>query len=139
WLGRSAIVAELRRCQEAVQAATGSTPAYFRPPFGYRNPWVISAARELKMRTVMWTLLPGDWKAPSAEWLVRQLQPTGTRTAGPAPGATGDVLCLHDGAHVALNGDRSHTLGALESCLPRWSEQGLKFVTISEAAQTAAR
>jgi len=31
------------------------------------------------MRVVMWTLLPGDWRAPSAEWLIQRMEPIAVR------------------------------------------------------------
>ena len=138
WLSRKAIADELRRCQDALEAATGTRAAHFRPPWGYRNPWVAGAARALGMQTVMWTLMPGDWKAPNADWLSARMQPIAEHAARASGMAGGDVLCLHDGAHRGLGGDRSTTLAALEYCLPRWRDAGLKFVTISEAAKAAA-
>jgi len=45
---------------------------------------------------------------------------------------TGDVLCLHDGDYLHLNGDRSHTLAALGYWLPRWRDLGLEFVTMNQ-------
>jgi len=138
WLSRSAVRDELRRCQEALQNATGRPALYFRPPYGYRNPWVVSTARQLGMQTVIWTLLPGDWKAPSGEWLVRRMRPITEHAQSAASRDAGDILCLHDGAHRALGGDRTRTLAALEACLPRWRDLGLKFVTISGAAKLPA-
>lgn len=138
WLSPRAVGEELRRCQDALEAATGSRAAYFRPPWGYRNPWVVGAARRLGMQTVLWTLIPGDWKAPTAEWLSTKMQPIAKHAARASRRRGGDVLCLHDGAHRGLGGDRSLTLAALEYWLPRWRDAGLKFVTISEAVKLPA-
>jgi len=136
---------ELRLCHDAISNTLGSPPKWFRPPFGFRNPWVVPAARELGYRTVMWTLLPGDWKEKPLEWLIPRLQPIANHAqrglgnrSKPAAGS-GDVLCLHDGTHRQMNGDRSRTLAALEHWLPRWRDLGLKFVTIGEAVSTPAR
>lgn len=139
WLPPSEVREELQRCQDALCDAAGSGATYFRPPYGFRNPWVVSNARELGMRTVMWTLLPGDWKARSAEWLAERMRPIAQRAESPARQSSGDVLCLHDGTHRALGGDRTCTLEALEYWLPRWRDLGLKFVTISEAVSLPAR
>jgi peptidoglycan/xylan/chitin deacetylase (PgdA/CDA1 family) len=139
WMSPSAVRDELKRCQSTLQAATGNEAKYFRPPYGFRNPWVVSTARELGMQTVMWTLIPGDWRARSTEWLARRMQPIAQHAEGSSVHGMGDVLCLHDGAHRALGGDRSHTIGALEYWLPRWRDHGLKFVTISEAVKLPAR
>jgi peptidoglycan-N-acetylglucosamine deacetylase len=137
---------ELRLCHDAIRGAIGKPTKWFRPPYGLRNPWVIPAARELGYRTVMWTLIPGDWMDKPAEWLIPRLQPIADRAQRNLPKfsnasaarGTGDILCLHDGAHRDLNGDRSRTLVALEHWLPRWRDLGLEFVTMEDAVNTPA-
>jgi peptidoglycan/xylan/chitin deacetylase (PgdA/CDA1 family) len=136
WLSPRAIRNELRQCQSALQDVVGAAAKSFRPPYGLRNPWVVGTARELGMQTVMWTLLPGDWREKSVEWLTRRMSPIADHAQDSANRAAGDVLCLHDGAHRQLNGDRIRTLQALEYWFPRWRDLGLKFVTIGEAANT---
>jgi peptidoglycan/xylan/chitin deacetylase (PgdA/CDA1 family) len=145
WLNPTKVRVELRLCHDAIRGVIGTPPKWFRPPFGMRNPWVIPAARELGYRTVMWTLLPGDWLEKPAEWLIARMQPiadNARRNQGngsqSAAAGTGDVLCLHDGGHRELNGDRSRTLAALEYWLPRWRDLGLEFVTIGEAVSVPA-
>jgi len=138
WLGPNAVRDELERCQDALCDATGSHARFFRPPYGFRNPWVVSTARDLGMQTVLWTLLPGDWRANSSEWLAERMLPIAEHAERASGRRTGDVICLHDGTHRALGGDRNHTLSALEYWLPRWRDLGLKFVTISEAVTLPA-
>ncbi len=146
WLKPDQITVELRCCNFSIVAATGAPPKWFRPPFGMRNPWVVPVARELKQRVVMWTLIPGDWRATSSEWLTPRMEPIAARAKrnlsarGAASGVatTGDILCLHDGSHRQLNADRLPTLAALEHWLPRWRDLGLEFVTIDEAVSTPA-
>jgi peptidoglycan/xylan/chitin deacetylase (PgdA/CDA1 family) len=124
----------------SIAAATGALPKWFRPPWGLRNPWVAKVTRELDLRTAMWTLLPSDWRAPTAEWLIPRMQPIASRAARvqPSTGGTGDILCLHDGSHHAQNADRTRTLAALEYWLPRWRDLGLEFATIDQAVHTPA-
>jgi peptidoglycan/xylan/chitin deacetylase (PgdA/CDA1 family) len=159
------IRAELRLCHDAISNTLGALPKWFRPPFGLRNPWVIPEAQKLGYQTVMWTLLPGDWREKPAEWLIARMQPIADRakkaqlataeekadpsassrggprdkgrddTEGVRAVGVGDVLCLHDGGHRGLNADRSRTLAALEHWLPRWRDLGLEFVTIDEAVR----
>jgi len=138
----SGIREEMEDCNGAIAEVLGSAPRWFRPPFGLRNPWVISTANTLGMQAVMWTLLPGDWRATSAEWLIPRLAPIARRAAANSDGkgefregGTGDILCLHDGYHRHQNGDRRHTLKAMEYWLPRWQDLGLEFVTIDEAVR----
>jgi peptidoglycan/xylan/chitin deacetylase (PgdA/CDA1 family) len=136
---------ELRLCHDAISNAIGAPPKWFRPPYGFRNPWVIPAARELGYRTVMWTLMPGDWKEKPLDWLISRTQPIAqhaqqslTKDSNPAAGGTGDILCLHDGSHRQLDVDRTRTLAALEHWLPRWRDLGLEFATIDQAVSTPA-
>jgi peptidoglycan/xylan/chitin deacetylase (PgdA/CDA1 family) len=146
WLTPTQVRIELRLCHDAISNTTGAPPRWFRPPFGMRNPWVIPAARELGYRTAMWTLLPGDWREKPAEWLILRMQPISQHaqqrlaigSGGEAGGRTGDILCLHDGAHRQLHADRTRTIAAVEHWLPRWRDLGLEFVTIDEAVRTPA-
>lgn len=140
WQSPSAIRSEMQRCHEAIGLALGFAPKWFRPPFGFRNPWVVKSAAELSMRTVMWTLLPGDWKPRPLEKLVGNLQPIANHAqeSVSSPRATGDVLCLHDGGHRVQNADRTNTFKALEHWLPRWRDAGLEFVTIEDAVKNSA-
>lgn len=144
-LGPMKIRVELRLCHAAICHAIGAPPKWFRPPYGFRNPWVIPAARELGCQTVMWTVIPGDWKEKPLDWLISRMQPIAqhaqqslAKSSNPAASTTGDVLCLHDGSRQQLNGDRTRTLAALEHWLPRWRDLGLEFVTIDQAVSTPA-
>jgi len=140
WLNLKRVRVELRLCHDAITGATGAPPKWFRPPFGLRNPWVIPAARELGYRTVMWSLIPGDWREKPEEWLIQRMEPIAAKakknldnSSSASSKGAGDVLCLHDGWHRQLNGDRARTLTALEYWLPRWRDLGLEFVTIDDA------
>jgi peptidoglycan/xylan/chitin deacetylase (PgdA/CDA1 family) len=130
---------ELTCCADAIRQAAGVEPRWFRPPFGFRSPWLHDIVKRQGMRTVMWTLIPGDWRVKPAEWLIKRMNPIAEHArkklppaAGYGGGLTGDILCLHDGNHRHLNGDRAHTVAALEYWLPRWRDLGLEFVTMDE-------
>ena len=144
WTSASQTRDELHRCQDAITGALDAPPTFFRPPFGWRNPWLATAARELQLRVVTWTLLPGDWRAPTDDWLIDRMRSISAHAksaasrANAATSARGDILCLHDGGHRAQNTDRTRTLAALEECLPRWRDLGLEFVTMNEAVSTPA-
>jgi peptidoglycan-N-acetylglucosamine deacetylase len=143
--------AELLRCSEAIHRATWLEPHWFRPPFGFRSPWLAEVVHQQRMHTVMWTLIPGDWRDKSVDWLAARMQPVADRarqnlqsaansdprTDTHRPARCGDILCLHDGYHAQPNGDRTRTLAALELWLPRWRDLGLEFVTIKQATEKA--
>jgi peptidoglycan/xylan/chitin deacetylase (PgdA/CDA1 family) len=135
---------ELLRCNEAIHHAALVEPRWFRPPFGYRSPWLGEIATQLRLRTVMWTLLPGDWRPKPDAWLIDRLKPVvahaqdlSAKSNAPQVRPAGDILCLHDGDYARPNADRARTLAALEFWLPRWLDLGLEFVTISQAAGKA--
>ena len=108
-------------------------------PFEERTARLAAAVGDLNMRVLMWSQFPGDWRAPSSEWLIDRMKPIAVR-AGGAKAATlaGDVLCLHDGSHRAQNAGRTRTLAALEFWLPRWRDLGLEFATIDQAVRLPA-
>lgn len=137
WTSATQTRDELRRCHDAIATALNAPSKFFRPPFGWRNPWLAASARELNLQVVTWTLLPGDWHAPTDDWLVHRLDPISAH-AKSSGRSGGDILCLHDGGHRTQNADRAHTLAALERCLPRWRDLGLYFVTMNEAVSTPA-
>ena len=129
---------ELARCQEAIHRATWAAPRWFRPPFGFRSPWLGDVVQRQGMRAVMWTHLPGDWLAKPPQWLIERLRPVAQTAQQNIPKVksgtptTGDVICLHDGDYTHLNGDRRPTVEALAYWLPRWRDLGLEFVTMDQ-------
>ena len=44
----------------------------------------------------------------------------------------GDMVLLHDGDHRVLEGDRGHTIAALEYWLPRWKDAGIRAANLDE-------
>ena len=123
FLSRRRIAEELERCDEAIGAAIGRAPRWMRPPYGFRGPQLAGVVRRRGgAGVVMWSAMAFDWRAQRAERVVNHLR----RVRG------GDMVLLHDGDHRVLDGDRRPTLEALEFWLPRWKEQGLRFVSVNE-------
>jgi peptidoglycan/xylan/chitin deacetylase (PgdA/CDA1 family) len=122
FLSPAGIADELRRCDDAIETATGEKPRWMRPPFGFRSPLL---GRIIRRRgdagLVMWSRWARDWKPQPAERVTRRLRSV----------RGGDIVLLHDGDHRVVNGDRRHTVVALEYWLPRWKDAGFKFVTLN--------
>lgn len=122
FLSSETIVRELEKCSAAFESATGGVTRWMRPPYGYRGPQLERALRKRNWQTqvVMWSASGWDWKPQPPARLINRLR----RVKG------GDIVLLHDGDHRSPNGDRSHTIAALEYWLPRWKEAGLKLISL---------
>jgi peptidoglycan/xylan/chitin deacetylase (PgdA/CDA1 family) len=103
----------------AIERATGRTPAYFRAPHGFRNPWVASVARASGLRTVGWTLGVWDSDRPGAAEICR-------RAVGGSDDGT--ILLLHDGDGYDADGDRLQTAEALPGIIRGLRARGFSFV-----------
>jgi peptidoglycan/xylan/chitin deacetylase (PgdA/CDA1 family) len=123
FLSSEQISDELARCDEAIFAATQRKPRWMRPPYGFRSPLLNGVVRRRGgAGVVMWSRLARDWKPQPVDAVARRLQ----RVCG------GDIVLLHDGDHRVAQGDRQHTVQALEQWIPRWKDTGLQFATIDQ-------
>lgn len=116
------IYRELAQAQETIQSTVGTTPVWFRPPYGVRWFGLRAALRRLQLKSVMWTVMPKDWKWPAgriAACLAERVR-------------SGAILCLHDGRELQPAPDIRATVAALAQALPRLKERGFEFVTLSE-------
>lgn len=128
FLPAKALHDELSRCDEAIHSATGVRPHWMRPPFGFRGPQLDGVVRRMGYAGVaMWSRWMWDWKPQPASNVIRRLR----RVGG------GDIVLLHDGDHRNVQGERQHTVKALEYWLPRWKDAGLRFVTVDEIHRAA--
>jgi peptidoglycan/xylan/chitin deacetylase (PgdA/CDA1 family) len=118
------IAEELDRCDEAIVSATGISPRWMRPPYGYRSPLLDGIVRRRGGAGVaMWNVAARDWTTHAPEPVIQRLR--GARG--------GDIVLLHDGDHRVLQGKRGHVVTALEYWLPRWRDAGIQFVNLDEA------
>jgi peptidoglycan-N-acetylglucosamine deacetylase len=123
FVSRERIISELERCDDAIRSATGDEAHWMRPPYGFRGPQLDGVVRNNgEGRVVMWSVSGYDWRPQPPEDLIRRLR----RVQG------GDIVLLHDGDHRELQGDRRHTVAALEHWLPRWKEAGLTLESLDE-------
>jgi peptidoglycan/xylan/chitin deacetylase (PgdA/CDA1 family) len=115
-LGRrnpATIHAELARTYDAIVAASGVPPRYFRAPAGRWSAAVLAEARRLGLRPLGWSADPRDWTRPAAPEIVRRV----LDGAG-----AGSIVLLHDGY-----GQLGHTAAALADILPALTARHLAF------------
>jgi peptidoglycan-N-acetylglucosamine deacetylase len=87
FMRRTEIAEEIDRTQKVIQQTTGSTPIFFRPPYGVRWFGLYPVLRERGMRLIQWSASGNDWKL-GADAIVSSVR------AGLRPGA---IILLHDG------------------------------------------
>jgi peptidoglycan/xylan/chitin deacetylase (PgdA/CDA1 family) len=87
-LDQAQVESQLRRTNEVIERATGSSPGEWRPPYGATNGLVEAAARQVGLDSmVLWTVDPRDWADPPAT-AIRDRVLQGVRP--------GSVVLLHD-------------------------------------------
>jgi peptidoglycan/xylan/chitin deacetylase (PgdA/CDA1 family) len=119
---------DIERAQAAITDATGSTPLFFRAPFGIRSPLLEPALAAAGLRYVSWTRRGFDTVDRDATKVLDRL----TRGI-----AGGDVLLLHDGAVKTGSVGSAPVLSALRALVARLAERGLRSVTLRAACADA--
>jgi peptidoglycan/xylan/chitin deacetylase (PgdA/CDA1 family) len=95
----------------------------FRPPYGARRPGVLRVVRAMGYVPVMWSVCGIDWTPQPPEEVEARVQ---RHVRG------GDVILLHDGGHVRMGADRSHTVIATDRLIARYKSEGYEFVSVPE-------
>ena len=113
-LGNSAVDDELVMASEAIYAAAGMRPAFFRAPYGSWSAAVLRQCEQMQMVPVDWSVDPQDWSMPGVRSIVNNIM-NNTRP--------GSIILEHDGG-----GNRSQTVAALRIVLPRLLDEGYQFV-----------
>jgi peptidoglycan/xylan/chitin deacetylase (PgdA/CDA1 family) len=109
------VVRELRGCQGAIAAATGTRPRIMRPPYGFQRARTFLTARALGLRVVHWSVSADDW------------------LGDPAPVVADRVLgATRPGSVVLLHDCQPATVDALGAILTGLHADGYAFVTIPE-------
>ena len=121
--GPAHIRAQVRITSDLIERASGLRPALFRPPHGWRNPWVDNAARAEGVEPVAWSLGVYDTDQPGAD-VIRARVRQGL--------VNGAVILLHDGKSLEPSPDASQLVEALPGIIADARQQGLAFETLSQ-------
>ena len=81
---------EMRMAQEAIEAAVGKVPAYFRPPMGLTNPHLRRALKKHRLSVVGWDVRPFDTTASTEKVIKRVLKKI----------RNGSIIALHDTGRI---------------------------------------
>ena len=119
----AAIRSTIRRTSDVIENIAGTRPRLFRAPFGWRNPWLNSAARREGCEPIAWTTGVHDTDRPGVNAIV-------TRAIEGL--VDGSILLLHDGRSFDRNPDASQVVAALGPILREAQRRRLRLLTVSE-------
>lgn len=116
----SQIEDEMIRTERSIVEATGRKPQLFRPPGGYYNEQVVSAAKRAGYKVVLWSWHQDteDWHTPGVGIIVGKVLKNARN---------GDIVLFHDYVE-----GKSQTVEALKQILPELKSRGFRFITVSE-------
>ena len=107
---------QLRRTDDAIKSAIGSSPTLLRPPYGnitaHQKKWI---NQEFGYKIALWDVDPLDWRRPGPSVVCNRIVKN-TRA--------GSIVLAHD-IHPG-------TIEAMPCVLKELEEKGFKFVTVSE-------
>jgi peptidoglycan/xylan/chitin deacetylase (PgdA/CDA1 family) len=115
---------EVARGIGAFEAAIGSKPRFYRPPYGRFNEWSYTACRDLGLEPVYWSAWGSDWEdigpARIAELVSRDLVP-------------GSIALLHDSARYANRPSAAATVEAIPLIAEHAASEQRELVTLGRA------
>ena len=109
---------DLRRAHGLVADATGTSPRWYRPPYGIATTSALRNARALGMQPVLWTSWGADWRASATGTSVFDTVTRNLRGGG--------TVLLHDSDCTAAPASWTSTLSALPRLLDHCEEHGWK-------------
>ncbi len=115
---------DLARAQDAVAAASGTEPRFYRPPYGVLSAGALAAARAQRLTPVLWTCWGREWTAGATPESVYA-----TLARDLTPGAT---VLLHDSDCTSPAGACAAALGALPRLLDLCAERSLRVGPLAE-------
>ncbi|MEO0454542.1 MAG: polysaccharide deacetylase family protein [Verrucomicrobiota bacterium] len=89
-LSSQRVSSELDQCQKVIEDIIGSTPVWFRPPYGAFRTNQGAIPRGKHLGVAYWSVDPRDWARPGVSTIVRKI------TQGTRPGS---IILLHDLHH----------------------------------------
>ena len=119
------IRAELTGANHAIADTLGAPIRLFRPPHGFRTPFVLRTARTLGLVPTTWNLIANDWSLPSAQAITARVLAGITRNQ--SRGQASNIV-LHDGSQTTPTADRTRSVAATAAILAAHSPA--RFVTL---------
>jgi peptidoglycan/xylan/chitin deacetylase (PgdA/CDA1 family) len=116
--------ADIEAGYEALAAATGSAPRFYRPPYGKLSAAGAETCRRLGLEVTYWSTWGLDWEPLPGERIARRVN----RDLD-----DGAIVLLHDSARYAVRPSAAETARAIEAIAARAAVLDLDLVTLGDA------
>jgi len=120
---KGTIQKELDWTQEMIFEKTGKYPHLFRPPHGFKSPWLLGELKKDNLVTIEWSDMTSDWTQPPSKKIVKNIL---------AKAKPGGVIVLHDGDANHHNSNRAEDVKALPEIIESLKNDGYSFVTVPQ-------
>jgi peptidoglycan/xylan/chitin deacetylase (PgdA/CDA1 family)/GT2 family glycosyltransferase len=119
----SKLTEELKHTNNTIERIIHKNTYLFRPPHGWRNPWMMHTCNELDMSVVLWNIDSKDWANAAPQSILHTI----LDNVKPA-----SIVLFHDRLNTKNNRLIQNTISALPAILDSLENRGYHFVTISE-------
>ncbi len=116
-LDEGALVAEIEKTQQLLEAATGRSNRLFRLPYGWHDERTLAVIASLGFTTIQWDVVTGDPDPKVSAAAIRRAVAADTRN--------GSIIILH------ANGRGWHSAEALPGIIDDLRSRGFELVTVS--------
>jgi peptidoglycan/xylan/chitin deacetylase (PgdA/CDA1 family) len=114
---------EINGCNDAIEAAIGKRPQFYRAPHGFKNPALGDVLSRLGMTCVGWQVRGFDAVRSDAGAIASRMV---------LKARAGGILLLHDGSGLQGTQDRGATLQALPVIIGALRARGFAFKRLDE-------
>lgn len=114
-LSKDEILADMKKCDEAVTKIIGKSPSLLRAPSGDYNNTVIDACENSGRTYIQWSVDSLDWKDLNTQQMLDRIIPK-TKS--------GDILLFHN--------DTKYTAESLDKILTELEKKGFSFLKVSD-------
>jgi peptidoglycan/xylan/chitin deacetylase (PgdA/CDA1 family) len=121
---KKAVINEVEKAEEAIYQANGVQPRLFRPPHGFRTPWMMHTIHKMGFKIVTWDDMTTDYNAKAkseeiAKKIISKAKP-------------GSIIVFHDGLNLNHGANRENTIEALKIVINKLKEENYQFVSLNE-------
>jgi peptidoglycan-N-acetylglucosamine deacetylase len=119
---KRALTEEIDKTETAIYQATGEKTTLFRPPHGFRTPWMMTAIKQKGYQIVTWDDMTYDYvKYSKPRYITKKI----VSRAKP-----GSIIVLHDGLDLNHGIERKNTDEALGYIIRELKNKGFDFITL---------